>query len=251
MTILSHNEISRRVKSKKLIEDFDPDGLEGASYDLRLGPRYSKHGETIHAVESNPTIEVLPGEFITLQTFEKLNMAPDLVGHVALRYEWTKMGLITLQGLQVDPGYQGHLYPPCLNASNREIKIDLKQKIFTIEFNELSSSAKILWHRKHQDRDQHFYRQATTFTMPYKKQVDDLGKELELSNLRIDDLQEQIHDAFRKVASLQGQVEQAKDNRSTAINTKVLYWTVAAFLFAILIQWFGLDFESVKDLFQR
>ncbi len=132
--ILLSNEIERYGKEWGMIDDFDDKSLEPASYNLRLGEQYRVAGKTKHLDAKNLHLSIYPYEVVVLSTHEKLCLPRFIVGRWSLRVSAAYEGLLWTGGAQVDPGYQGRLYCPVYNLSDREIQLTWKQKIFSIDF---------------------------------------------------------------------------------------------------------------------
>jgi deoxycytidine triphosphate deaminase len=149
MTILSDRDILQLVKSATLIEDFEQESLQGASYDMRVGKQYIKHGRLETLDGPNLTILLEPGEFALLRSHEVLNVPLDLVGHNGLMSPWAKRGLVSLFSPQIDPGFQGFLIVPVFNGGDSPISICDGERIFTIEFARLETPASYGWSARH------------------------------------------------------------------------------------------------------
>lgn len=149
MTVLVDTEIEALVESIDLIEEFDSNSLEGASYDMRLGPKYVFQGQVQTLIEDAPSLVLDPGAFVVLSTFELLHMPLDLIGHNGIMSPWAKRGLVSLFSPQIDPGFEGVLTVPVFNAGDAPVSLDLGVKIFTVEFARTSAPASYGWSQRH------------------------------------------------------------------------------------------------------
>ena len=149
MSVLTHTEIEVLVRTKQLIDPFSPEGLEGASYDMRMGAEYSKGGPRRVLANANLSLTIEPGEFALLTTLETLLLPLDMIGHNGIMSPWAKAGLVSLFSPQIDPGFHGVLVVPVYNAGDRQIVISKEQKIFTVEFVKTSKPALYGWSERH------------------------------------------------------------------------------------------------------
>ncbi len=117
-----------------LIESFDEENLEPASYHLRLGSECRVGGKDHNLSEENPKFEIDRHDMAVVSTYERVNIPKDLIARWNLRVKLVYEGLIWVGGPQVDPGYEGHLYCPLYNFSNRKVELVYKAPIFTIDF---------------------------------------------------------------------------------------------------------------------
>jgi len=141
--ILGKKQILGRVKKDKLIENFEEECLEGAGYDLRLGKFYEvrSKAELTKDTRELPGIKEItgnayvlkPGEYILIETHEKLNMSLDLVARMLNRSSLFRCGC-TLANALVDPGFKGTLTMGLYNMSKYEVKIGKMARIGQIVF---------------------------------------------------------------------------------------------------------------------
>jgi len=117
-----------------LIENFDRECLEPASYHLRLGKKYRINGEDKELSDNNPVLKIPPHGLVVVSTYEKINMPAFLIGRWNLKVKKVYEGLLWVGGPQVDPGFRGHLSCPLYNLSDTEIELRFKEPLFTIDF---------------------------------------------------------------------------------------------------------------------
>lgn len=145
MSVLSMRTIQRLVDEQNLIENFDFGGLEGASYDMRMGSNFVKHGEKQLLIEQSPSLIIEPGDFVILSTLEILNMPLNVTGHNGIMSGWAKRGIVSLFSPQIDPGFRGFLVVPVFNAGDTPVTMSLRDKIFTVEFLYTDEPAPFAW----------------------------------------------------------------------------------------------------------
>lgn len=121
------------------IEHFEKERLEAASYDARVGNSVLLGGRDVEIdMRSDRTVTIEPGDFVLILTRERFALAPDIVGHLGLRSYLGRKGLVLLAGLQIDPGFDGHLVIGGFNAAPRRLHLDFEEHFVTVEFHRLS-----------------------------------------------------------------------------------------------------------------
>lgn len=130
--------------------------LQPASYDLRLGDRaivtnnvdIEKLRERVES-ESVPEIDVAKDGSLTIPaaalalvvTKERVKLSAEYAGHLGLRNYFARRGLLLLAGLQVDPGFDGHLVLGLANLSPRAIHLRHEEPMATLELHHLTHAA--------------------------------------------------------------------------------------------------------------
>jgi dCTP deaminase len=111
-----------------------------ASYDLHLGDEVAKstNSKPFSLARNNGIIEINPGEFALLHTYEKIRVPNNLIGFISLRFSVKKKGLINISGFHVDPGFEDYLVFSVYNAGSRPICLRYKEPIFMISYATLS-----------------------------------------------------------------------------------------------------------------
>jgi len=144
MTVLSDSQIRKYVKEEKLIEPFDESLLGPATYDLRVGRRALK---SLRKEEEGPllnleevrVLQIGTGEFVEIMTMEKVRLPKHLCGRMGIRSYFTRKGVVSFVGPQVDPGFEGNLVISLFNTGPRPIVVKYGEPFCTIEFHELSN----------------------------------------------------------------------------------------------------------------
>lgn len=149
MTVISDKTIKKLVgEGKLLIEPFHEDALEPASYDLRLGnkvlvsPVMGEKGKILDLrKEKDHKYLVQNGQFVSILTEEKLGLPNNICGRFGLKSAYTRKGLVSFGGLQIDPGWRGHLVISLFNIGPEPVELELGEKMFTVEFHNLDEAA--------------------------------------------------------------------------------------------------------------
>jgi len=150
--ILGRGEIVKRVSDGRLLESFSPECLEGSGYDLRLNRAYKLKSGGFIGVEGRGAPEILevefselilkPGEYVLVETLEKVNMPSDLMARILPRSSVFRCGC-SLMNAVVDPGFSGTLTLGLKNESGQEFKIERHAKIAQIVFEEVLGETKM------------------------------------------------------------------------------------------------------------
>lgn len=128
-------------KGEFLLEGFEEGYLQPSSYDMRVGSIGLVSGRDEEVSIGKGRAYVLrPNEFGILTTFEKIKLPNNMAGHIGLRGGWARKGLVLLAGLQIDPGFEGHLILGLYNASPRRLVLDHKDAVCTVEFHKLEEN---------------------------------------------------------------------------------------------------------------
>lgn len=140
--LMTDSEIKAAMQSGDLeIGNFDEVSLQAASYDGRVGGRALLGGADSEIdVARSRSLVIRPGDFILLTTREKFKLSDDLAGNLGLRSYYGRKGLVLLAGLQIDPGFEGHLVIGGYNAAPRKLVLDYEAPFVTIEFHRLSAA---------------------------------------------------------------------------------------------------------------
>jgi dCTP deaminase len=137
-----------------IVEPFDDERIESASYDLSLGDQYYATSDELPKKlrpETGPNyVKLEPGEFAVLTTKEYVYVPADLVGLISVRYTYKQQGLVNVSGFHVDPGFFGKLLFTVYNAGPQDIVLEAGKPIFLIMFAELKATAKVPYKGKHQ-----------------------------------------------------------------------------------------------------
>ena len=148
--VLSDLEIKVAMeKGEIIIENFEEQCLQPASYDLRVGKQgiVTKsillgeggmvEGPTKDNKVKNPetekSITIPQGGFALLTSLEYIKLSPRYVAHVGSRSFYARKGLALLSALQVDPGWQGILVLEFTNLSSRSITLNYQDTVCTME----------------------------------------------------------------------------------------------------------------------
>ncbi|OGE64435.1 hypothetical protein A3I48_00495 [Candidatus Daviesbacteria bacterium RIFCSPLOWO2_02_FULL_36_7] len=161
MSVLGIDEVLKRVKKEKLIENLGKRELEnpeGVGADLRLGAIYQIteggafiQGDRVQGPGSRKGVKtelvaefkkrkreqewviIKPGEYYLASTLEIINTPKDLMPVVFPRTSLFRAGLLLLNS-KTDPGYKGTLTMGLKNLSEFDVKLQMGARICNIVF---------------------------------------------------------------------------------------------------------------------
>ena len=139
--VLSDQEIIDALQKKEIIIDpYDKESLQPASYDLKVGPQAFSDGKLVD-LSSKRFIKIQRGDFAVLTTTERIRCGLTITGKFGLRSYFARRGLILLPGIQIDPGYEGTLTAFVFNLGPEAIVIQYQETFATVEFSRSSKPA--------------------------------------------------------------------------------------------------------------
>ncbi len=151
---LPKQEILKFIEKGEIIsKNFSEKYLEPASYDIRLGEEgiTSTDKKKINIKEQG-YLTIRAGEFAVFQTIEYFNIPLSIVGNIGMKSKYARQGLILLAGLQIDPGFTGHLVLRAFNSSTQSIIISFKAPIGMVQFLQLIEPVEIPYSGKYQEQ---------------------------------------------------------------------------------------------------
>jgi dCTP deaminase len=149
MATLSGSQISRLVHAEELVIDpFEDELVQPASYDLRLGERLLASplspdipGMVIELNEKSPTYRIQSGQMIAAISAERLELPLHICGSFGIRSGFARRGLIAFGGPQLDPGFKGRLTLNLLNVGPEPIGVTTSDPLFSVVFQMLDEPA--------------------------------------------------------------------------------------------------------------
>ncbi|NET69604.1 MAG: deoxycytidine triphosphate deaminase [Sphaerospermopsis sp. SIO1G2] len=128
-----------------LIEPFNVDQIESASYELCLGEEVYisslpdtpiKERKKVILSEKE-TVCIPPGQFAFLITAEVIKVPKNSLAFISIKFKFKSHGLINVSGFHVDPGYNGKLIFAVYNAGPLNFHVARGERIFTIWYADL------------------------------------------------------------------------------------------------------------------
>jgi dCTP deaminase len=138
--MLTDAEITRSIeKGEFSLEPFEPTCLQPASYDCRVGSTaFVSSGREKIDLAHRGVLVVEPGEFVVVETLEKVALGPRIAAQLGLRSEYARRGLLMLSGPQIDPGFEGILVVRLMNLAPTTVALPYKSPFLTLQVFRLS-----------------------------------------------------------------------------------------------------------------
>ncbi|MYA15345.1 MAG: dCTP deaminase [Gammaproteobacteria bacterium] len=154
--VLTDQDIREEVTSPDggiVIAPFDPDAVQPASYDLRVGGQAAtSESRKVTDLASEGLVEIKPGDFAVVSTLEEIRLDDQHVGRFGLTSTHARSGLIATAGPQIDPGFHGRLTIGLTNLSTNAIPLVYKDPFLTVEFHRLGKRVAKPYTGRYQDR---------------------------------------------------------------------------------------------------
>lgn len=138
---LSKNIISLMIDCGMLLDNADPKGIKGASYDLLLGDEYYYGGKIKRLTDTSSFLTIEPYDYAIVSCKERARIPRDVIGKFGLTVGLFCQGIILSNGPQIDPGFNGTLFCLLFNTSNQAVHLKRGMHYASIEFNKLIEPA--------------------------------------------------------------------------------------------------------------
>ena len=159
-TLPDHLIRQQKSNGRLGIDPFKFSLVMSASYDLRMGSKIlasplgpDELGEPVTLTRKRPTYPIQTGQMVAVLSLEKLNLPLDLCASFGIRSEYSTHGIIPFGGLQIDPGFRGHVIMMLQNVGPEPVPLTLNKPLFSIEFRRLEKPAKKGYEGPSQDQD--------------------------------------------------------------------------------------------------
>jgi len=125
-----------------VIDPFEEDHIQPASYDLRIGEQgiTTSRKKVINLREAG-YLAMEPGDVAIVTVLERLQLSPLYAARLGLRSKYVRKGLVASMGLQVDPGFSGELNVTLVNLTPKAITLPYKDDFLSAEFHKLEAPA--------------------------------------------------------------------------------------------------------------
>src|SRR5713226_1448421 len=152
--ILTHDQIIQAYKNHDiLIEPFDEQQIQAASYDLRVGDKGgTTSSKKVTSIKEQDYLTLEPGDFAIVTVFEELRLGAQYAARFGLRSKHARKGLIATTGPQIDPGYHGRLIIGLTNLAPKSVTVSHGDHLLSVEFHKLAESTTKPYTGPYQDR---------------------------------------------------------------------------------------------------
>jgi dCTP deaminase len=132
---------SEPERREMVLEPFEPQSLQPASYDVRVGARaFTSSLKEISDLSQKGLLVIEPGEFAVLESRERIELDLKTAGQLRLRSEYARRGLLLLSGPQIDPGFKGVLVVRLVNLAPKPIALPYEAPFLTAQFFRLTEA---------------------------------------------------------------------------------------------------------------
>lgn len=120
MSTLVDHQIRYHAKTRGLVEPFEPEQLNPASYDVTLGSKLQveRYGGFYEVDISDRTYYLQPGDFVLAHTQELVRIAPGLEAVFQLKSSRGREGYQHMLAGYIDPGFTGQVTLELKNVTN-------------------------------------------------------------------------------------------------------------------------------------
>lgn len=133
--ILNDIKIVEQITSNKIIEPYQEDNVNPASYDLCLSGVQSINFKDQHiedSIEQDGQIIILPGESFLAATVEIINLPNNITGEIVNKSSTGRKGLFLASSGWVDPGFRGQLTVAMKNETMKPIILKYGQQLWQL-----------------------------------------------------------------------------------------------------------------------
>ncbi|MBW4538981.1 MAG: hypothetical protein KME43_07510 [Myxacorys chilensis ATA2-1-KO14] len=131
-----------------LVNPFDPNRIDSASYELSLGdevyissfPNTPQKDRKKVFLKERETIAIPPGQFAFLITAEEISVPVNAIAFISIKFSAKAKGIINVSGFHVDPGYKGRLIFAVFNAGPLNYHVECGQRLFSMWFADLDGA---------------------------------------------------------------------------------------------------------------
>ena len=160
--VLSDKTIFKMLEEGSLqISPLDPEQVQGASVDIRLGNTFSivedsptgiitLDNEIKYRTITSDTYVLLPNQFVLATTMEYFELPHDLTAFVEGRSSLGRMGLFIQNAGWVDPGFRGEITLELYNVNRCAIELKAGRRVGQLVFSRMDDAALNPYNGKYQ-----------------------------------------------------------------------------------------------------
>lgn len=232
--LLADFEIQSLIEDEEfglIVQPFESNQLQGASYDLRVGKRLLVSGQDREVDLSEiGSVALMPGDFAVTVSNEYFEIPQNIVINIGSKTYLTKKGIILQAGMQIDPGFKGHLILGLYNSSPRKYVIEYLGDICSIQFFKLQEPAKKVFKDRPDYLRGEFPRETKDYLYSLEtKGLTALGEDVRTLIRTVANLGDRVSDTSNQVNLLSNQVGSLK----TIIIAMAIPLSIGLFLLAL------------------
>ena len=236
--ILNNEQITESLRQGLIvIEPWAEARVQGASYDLRIGPQgATTTGKRIVDLESEGYMRLEPGDMAIISSLEILRFDTAHAARLGLRSKFARKGLHVTTGLQVDPGFRGRLFISATNLTPQPITLPFGDDFLSIEIHRLDQPVTEPYNGPYQDKTELLSRDIDHIIGAHGYALSEVIVNLNKVSAELVELRQELK-AFKSEADYRFS---SIDNRVTSIDTSLgsIRWTIGigiAFLALLLV----------------
>jgi deoxycytidine triphosphate deaminase/addiction module HigA family antidote len=139
--VLVNHQIVRAVKAGVIeIDPFDEANVRPASIDLTLDDFVITGAGDKVDISGGQTFVLRSGQTVNISTRERIALPHDYIGRAGAVIDLASLGVMTSQGFQIEPGFNGHLRFCVFNAGNNDVTLRAGKPIVSLELMPLSAT---------------------------------------------------------------------------------------------------------------
>ncbi len=116
-----------------LIEPFDEQSLQPASYELHVGERFYIDNKPVEP-DKHGRVYIPKNGLLYFGVAEKINLPPYIIACHDLRVKQVYRGLLVGRSVHIAPGYSGHINYPIFNFTSQDRSLTVGEAIGTVIF---------------------------------------------------------------------------------------------------------------------
>lgn len=164
--MLCDRDINKICQDHDVVTPYDPELLQPASLDIRLGSSFAYYGNVIQYPADCYSFRLRAGEFMLGCSYETFKIPADLCLRIEGKSSWGRRGLMVhITAGFVDPGFCGQLTLELKNLSDHYLDLPIGGPIAQVSFHRMSGYPDKPY--GHPSLNSHYQNQHGA-TMPYE-----------------------------------------------------------------------------------
>ena len=218
MILNSKQIIESLQKGQISIDPWDKARVQGASYDLRIGPQgATTTGKRIIDIKTEGYMRLEPGDMALISSLEILKFDKAHAARLGLRSKFARKGLHVTTGLQVDPGFCGRLFISATNLTPQAITLPFGDDFLSIEIHRLDQPVAESYNGPYQNKTE-------LLSIDIEHIIGARGHALSEVIINLSELSKDVNNLRTDVRSLSSDLQGFKDNMNSSLGN--IRWTI-------------------------